>query len=199
MREKDDLDLLLDSALLTYADPGPDACLEDRVLNALTAGSAPEVRTTWAVRKPRRTWLRWAIALPIAGCLLLLWLSTPKTIHAPSTRHQEARQNNPAAALSPAVTAEISTHTPRRLVTRAIQSAPPPSNAQVANDVPRPKLDVFPTPQPMSAEERALSLVAAQTPLPLRKALVDAQQDDPPIHIASTHIPPLDSPDQGQP
>ena len=37
MREKDDLDLLIDSALATYADPGPDSGLEDRVLVTLAA------------------------------------------------------------------------------------------------------------------------------------------------------------------
>ena len=37
MREKDDLDLLIDSALATYADPGPDSGLEDRLLVGLSA------------------------------------------------------------------------------------------------------------------------------------------------------------------
>lgn len=199
MREKDELDLLLDSALRTYADPGPDAGLEDRVLKALTAARAPEVRTTWIALRPRRHWLPWAFALPIAVCLLLLWLSTAKTIHAPSAPTEQARHTIPAPALSPAIAPEGSTHPSRRHAGRAMVSAPPPSNGLVANAVLRPKLDVFPTPQPMTAEERALSAVAVQTPLPLREALVEAQQNDEPLHIAATHIPPLESPDQGQP
>jgi hypothetical protein len=64
----------------------------------------------------------------------------------------------------------------------------------------RPKLDVFPTPQPLTAEERALALVATQSPAPLRRALVEAEkQDDAPIRIADIRISPLDLPDQDQP
>jgi hypothetical protein len=223
MREKDDLDLLLDSALSTYADPR--AGLEDRVLSALdaahiAAGSrglqAPEykqlgkmafrpgplsfqyIRAKYKVHISRRR-LAWAVAPPLAACLLLLWLSTPKTIHAPSTSTQQAHQTNPSPPIPLAAAPQFSMHTSRRHTPRAIESALTPLNAQVADALPRPKLDVFPTPQPMSAEERALGLVAAQTPLPLRKALVEAQQDDLPIHIAATHIPPLESPDLGQP
>src|SRR5450631_1222883 len=55
MPDKDDLDLLLDSALSTYADPGPRAGLEERVLSALNVAhiaggsrglQAPEYKQT---------------------------------------------------------------------------------------------------------------------------------------------------------
>ncbi len=199
MREKDDLDLLLDSALSTYADPGPDAGLEDRVLSALESARFHELPAMRMSPKPRRHWLAWAFALPVAVCLLLLWLFTAKTIHAPSTPTQQAQQTNHTPGIAPAIAHEVSTRPSSQYAARTAVSARPPSNAQVANAVPLPKLDVFPTPQPMSAEERALSAVAAQTPLPLRKALAEAQQDDAPIHIASTHIPPLESLDERQP
>ena len=226
MPDKDDLDLLLDSALSTYADPGPRAGLEERVLSALNAApivggsrgiQAPEYRQTkgdgdfrpgplsfqyilakFNVPISRRR-LAWAIALPIVAGLLLFWLSTPATIKAPFIHTQQAHQTNPSPPIPLAAAPQFSMRTSRRHATRVIESALPPSDAQVADAVARPKLDVFPTPQPMSAEERALVVVAMQTPLPLRKALAEAQQDDPPIHIAATHIPPLESPDQGQP
>ncbi len=63
MREKDELDSLLDAALVTYADPGPDSGLEQRILARISAenfaASAPA---------PRRRWLPWGIAL--AGACL---------------------------------------------------------------------------------------------------------------------------------
>ena len=39
MPEKDDLDRLLDSALSTYADPGPESGLEERVLDDALGGA----------------------------------------------------------------------------------------------------------------------------------------------------------------
>jgi hypothetical protein len=199
MPEKDDLDLLLDSALATYGDPGPDFGLEDRVLNALKAARVPEMRTAWADRKPRRGWFAWVFALPVAVCMLLLWLSTTKSVHAPSGPTQQARQTNQPPAIPRIAAPALAPQTSRRHSVRTARSARPLSNAEVAAAVPRPRLDVFPTPQPMSSEERALGVVAKQTPLPLRKALVEAQQDDSPIHIAAIHVPQLESPDQGQP
>jgi hypothetical protein len=61
-----------------------------------------------------------------------------------------------------------------------------------------PKLDVFPSPQPLSPEEKALVSFAARAPEPVRQALIDAQtQADAPLNIAAIEIQPLDPPDQG--
>jgi hypothetical protein len=215
MREKDDLDLLLDSALATYADPGPESGLEDRVLAGLQAARASEERRRW-FEMPRSWWLPGTIAVPVAVCLLVLWLSIGRTVHGPSTQQQLARQ--PDRSQKPSLTmkrtaqpsavtgesARAKAHRNYAEVSARMKSCPVTKPAcyvsgDVATAVPGPKLDVFPTPQPMSSEERALSVIAMQTPLPLRKALVEAQQDDSPIHIAAIHIPPLESPDQGQP
>jgi hypothetical protein len=65
---------------------------------------------------------------------------------------------------------------------------------------PAPKLDVFPTPQPLTPEEHTLVAIAAQAPAPLRKALVEAQlQPGEPLRIAAISIPPIKPPDQVQP
>jgi hypothetical protein len=194
MREKDDLDLLLDSALATYADPGPDSGLEYRVLAALTAirTEPPAVLTPW----PRR-WLPWAIAVPIAAGLLLLWLSMARNKPLPASEPQQARQSAPAPIAQPAAPSnEVRRAVPRR---HPVRIPPPTSSVQTAQATPLPKLDVFPTPQPLTAEERALVDVVAQSPLPVREALVQAQtQDDSPVRIAAIHIPPLEPSDQGQ-
>lgn len=186
MHEKDQLDLLLDSALSTYADPP--AGLEDRVLSAL---DATRIRT-------HRGRLAWTIALPAAACVLLQWLSTPKTIHAPSIPDQHAQHTNSSSSSS--ILHKHPSH-PSHSIAHPPLSSTQPTTAQAASKTPLlPKLDVFPTPRPLTTEECSLALVATQAPASLRQALLDAQADDiPPLHIASTHIPPLDAPDQGQP
>jgi hypothetical protein len=195
MREKDDLDLLIDSALATYADPGPDSGLENRVLAALSAIHAepPTVITP----RPRR-WLPWAIAVPIAAGLLFLWLSIARNKPLPASEPQQARQSAPGPIAPPAAPSnEVRRAVPRRHPVRIPQ---PSSSVQTAQAAPLPKLDVFPTPQPLTTEERALVGVVTETPLPAREALVEAQSlDHQPIRIAEIHIPPLEPPDQGQP
>jgi hypothetical protein len=194
MREKDDLDLLLDSALATYADPGPDSGLENRVLAALSAVQS-EPRTVITLRS--RRWLPWAIAVPIAASLLLLWLLIAHHRQLPTSAPQQARQFAPGPIAPPAAPPnQLRRAVPRRHTVRITQ---PPSSVQTAQAAPLPKLDVFPTPKPLTPEEQALVGVAAQTPQPIREALVQAQsQDDSPVRIAAIHIPPLEPPDSGQ-
>jgi hypothetical protein len=191
--ERDPLDLLLDSALATYADPdlagGGDSGLEDRVLAALaSARNSSDIPVT----NSRRRWLPWAIAIPIAACLLSLWLATSRGNHAPSTPLQQVHRSQPTPALPTSSVSIASQSTPHRTIPHN-RSALPPSAALTASAEPLPRLDVFPTPQPLTPQERALVAVAVQTPLPLRAALAQAQiQDDPPIRIAAIHIPPLE-------
>jgi hypothetical protein len=72
------------------------------------------------------------------------------------------------------------------------------SSAQAAKSAPLPKLDVFPTPQPLTPQEQALAVFAIHGPEPERKALAKAQQQiDAPLSIAAIHIPPVQSPDKG--
>ena len=195
MRDKDGLDLLIDSALSTYADPGPDSGLEDRVLATLAAvrTAAPPIRGGW-----RKRWLPWAVAIPIAAGLLFLWLSPRRDKPLPASEPQQACATTPPAIAPHAgPSSEVRREVPHRHTARMPRPASPVQTAQAA---PLPKLDVFPTPQPLTAEERALVLVVTQTPLPAREALVEAQSlDAAPVRIAEIQIPPLEPPDQGQP
>ena len=195
MREKDDLDLLIDSALTTSADPGPDSGLEDRLLATL---SPARTETPQVPSGIRRRWLPWAVALPIAVGLLFLWLLQGRDKPLPVLQPQEAHSAAPNAiaphANSSTEVRPAAPHTHRVRVTQ------PTSPSQTAQAAPLPKLDVFPTPQPLTAEERALVEVVMQAPLPAREALVEAQSlDTVPIRIAEIRIPPLEPPDQGQP
>jgi hypothetical protein len=195
MREKDDLDFLIDSALSTYADPGPGSKLVDRVLVTLAAvrTETPRVRARWRSRL-----LPWAVAIPVSAGLLFLWLSPRRDKPLPASERQEARSTAPGA-IAPRLnsSSEVRPHVPRRHVIRSAQPASPVQAIQAAV---LPKLDVFPTPQPLTPEERALALIATQIPLPAREALVEAQSlDAQPVRIAEIQIPPLEPPAQGQP
>jgi hypothetical protein len=192
MRENNDLELLLDAALKTYADSAASPDLEERILARIQTRMAAEPAIA-----TRRRWLPWVIALPVAAGLLLL-----AVLMSVAPRPQPNRVALvPSTPSTPAAAPSV---TPRSATAHRVKTRAPLHSAKAADlaksIVPQPKLDVFPTPQPLSAEELALALVATQAPMPLRNALVEAQkQDDVPLRIAATHIPPLDSPDQGQP
>src|SRR5215472_7488723 len=87
MPDKDDLDLLLDSALATYGGPGPETGLEQRVLSSLAAARAAEQERR-ARAWPRR-WLAWAIAVPVAASLLL-WIGISRTVRPPAIQTDHA-------------------------------------------------------------------------------------------------------------
>ena len=191
MRANDDLDLLLDSALSTYSDPGPEAGLETRVLARVTAQAAPA---------PRRHWLPWALALPVAACLLLLVHSGPR-ITQPRATHSTGkalRLQEPDVATNRSEQQPALQLAPRQGSKRAGFKAQPHFAVVVAKAARLPKLDVFPTPQPLTPEEQALAFFAANAPEPERKSLLKAQeQADAPLRIAAIHIQPLESPAQG--
>ncbi len=201
MRNDDDLDLLIDAALTTYADPGPD--FARRVLNRVAMEPA---------RAPRRRWLFPAIALPAAACLLLLVLVHPR----PRTIAPRLGQAHAAAPLQkPEVLTSRTGPLPvsRREMARPVKAAAQnrPSVALVADAQPLPKLDVFPTPEPPSPQERALAVLAARTPQPELRALAKSQEQEVPstvaslpvlqevsLTVASLHVMPLEWPDEGK-
>lgn len=200
MRDEQDLDRVLNDAVATYGDPGPDPSREQRILALVQSRVANEARS--ATRRPDlHRWLPWAMALPVAAGLLLLFLLPSKTSH-PAHEPIAHMQMTPKPAVSGTARPHSEPARPIRAL-RPLQLASMQPLAQ--NLVPRPKrdvpkLDVFPAPQPITAEERALAVIAAETPAPLRRALVEAQkQEDAPIKIADIRIPPLDLPDQDQP
>jgi hypothetical protein len=198
MREKDDLDLLLDSALATYADPGADSGLEQRVLYALA-----EARNTGERRRfrvPHRWWLDGAIIVPVAVCFVVLWLSIPRRVHAPSIQQQASQSHASSSSPGSQVASDSRPPAHRALREHNFSPAVPSTRASAPETSPLPKLDVFPTPKPLTAEERALFVVAVQAPPQVRQAIVKAQeQNKEPLHIAAIHIPPLEPLTDSQP
>jgi hypothetical protein len=156
MPDRDPLDLLIDSALSTYADPGPGSGLEQRILTRIASKRTPAAR---------RRWLPFVIAFPIAACLLLFLFTTSRRTKPHFVPTEQARQYLPH--LNQALRSSTrSSHHRAVVVLRAVTPAP------------LPRFDVFPTPYPLSPEEQALAVVSSRAPVPELKALADAQQQD---------------------
>ena len=183
MHEKDHLDRMLESALSSYGDPGVDSGLAERVLARVSNERAPhQSAPMWRSRL-----VLWA-ALPAAACLLLslvLWKHSGPVTH-PSGGFAESASSNHSSKVPgfenvrpPTVKAK--TRTPLR------------HSPAVPESAVRPKLDVFPLPQPLTREEQALYTFATQVPEQQRQAILAAQQnDDAPLNIAAISIPPLE-------
>jgi len=183
MPERDDLDHLIDSALTSYAEPRPG--LEQRTLARISA-EAPG--------SSRRRWIFAAIAAPAVAALIFLIYLLPKTPHSQPGQmaHTPATPSVAPVVATPALRITGKAETKHRIrqreqiTDRAVNSADS-----------RPKLDVFPTPQPLSAGEQSLIRFGAQAREADRKALVEAQQRlDEPLKISAIRIPPLQSPEE---
>ncbi|HET6168876.1 MAG TPA: hypothetical protein VFE01_01795 [Terracidiphilus sp.] len=188
-----DLDLLLDSALRTYADPGADSGLEQRVLARICAESTPS---------PWHRWIPWTIALGAAACLLLIVFSAPKRTRLLSSgiAHQAFQSQTPSTstarrerALVP-IPASVAAHGTQRSVLTAHRH----SATLVAKASPLPKLNIFPAPRALTPQEQALIAFATQVPQQQAEAVIEAQkQSAAPLTIAALTIQPLATPDKG--
>ena len=145
-----ELDRVLDAALTKYAAAEPRTGLEERVLANLRS-AAPSANGTW--------W-KWSLAAAAAAVLLiaitLAWrshtTSRPVIAHQPtSTEHQSAGPEKDVAHHD-ANAIPRRPHTAHK--THALRTAP------VVAAVP--KLDQFPSPHPLSEQERMLASYVAQ-------------------------------------
>jgi hypothetical protein len=188
MCDDNKLDQLLDAALSTYADPGPDSGLNERVLAHIAAATEPIPAPLLRPGKGstnRRRWLPWAIALPATACLLLFFF-VPKTAPPRSSQAKQASPQPPFATMRAENLLASKSGTTRRKP----QLQPV---ARVVQPAPLPKLDVFPTPRPLTAEEQALAVFISHASDSERKALIESQkQFQAPISIAAIRIPPLE-------
>ncbi|HEX4757291.1 MAG TPA: hypothetical protein VH308_04880, partial [Terracidiphilus sp.] len=188
-----EFDLLLRSALATYAEPASDSELVHGILVRVAAESAPA---------PVRRWLPWAIALPVAaGLLALAFLFGSRQMHIPARNENQAHISQQPLHQQPAARTEPSSAFRPTPIQRAKARGPRPQPRGVlvtAQPAPLPKLAVFPTPRPLSAEEQALVDYTAQAPENERRKLIEAQKKlEAPLNIAEIEIQPLDPPDQG--
>lgn len=104
---------------------------------------------------------------------------------------QGAQLHNPAgisvhAALPPETTRQIDRTAPHRQLLAA-----------TAVPQPLPKLDVFPTPTPLTRQERVLAVYIAHAPRLEQEALSQSEQEPMPLTVASIHVMPLKAPNGG--
>ena len=188
MPERDDLDLMLDAALRSYADPsadaGPDSDLAQRILRRIAERNPPRTQNPWRVR------LLWAAGFSLAAAsLLLLIVFAPwrKTLP-PAPRTEASIKSRPPAELGAKRTPAPSS--PSHAHRRTPRSIPQLASA--------PKLAVFPTPTPLSAQERELVRLVAGASAEQRNNLMAAQQTIAPLHIAAISIPSIEPPQEGK-
>jgi hypothetical protein len=185
--EFDELDRLMDAALSSYADPGVAGDLDERILRYVTAS---------ARQRRRARWLAWAIVLPAAACALiavavLFRKPEPAPGNSEIARHRQVPEVRQQSDHSPQLK---TTH----LGAVRFHSRPPISKA-APEELPR--LAVFPTPQPLTPQELALTVYASQLHSPEPKPLAaTTERPDTPISIAAIQIPliqPLEPPSEG--
>lgn len=187
--ERLDLDNRINAALVDYGEA--DSGLERRVLARLS------VERKYASRLGRMAWA--ALSIAAAACIILsavLMRVIPfqhqkgATVHTPSLRRIPTDVDH-ASTLAPLKKKEPTRHFH--------------ADAMVGKSVASrlPKLDVFPTPQPLSPTELMLVNFAAQAPKTIREDFVRNQEQPSgaiaiaAIGITPIQIPPLEPPDSG--
>lgn len=170
----DDLDRLLDAALAKYAQVEPRAGLENRVLATLHAERS---------QVPQRAWWRWsvagAVAVVVVVAVVLAWrsgkfhgreIARHPSISAPGVElpasgagPEAGKSDDHPPAPGPA---------PKHILHRAHATAVASAN---------PKLDQFPSTQPLSEQEKLLENYVAKYParaVLLARARLEALQRD---------------------
>ena len=136
----DGLDRLLDAALKQYAAVQPREGLEGRILAELRSQSA---------ERASHGWWRWFTAAVAVAALAVIITMTLR----PHAKPQPRVAQHPSASLpAPKLTA---TSRPTKAVQRPKRRLQAAADTQVAKALP--KLDQFPSPQPLSEQEKLLA------------------------------------------
>lgn len=210
-KERDALDERIDAALRRYVE-APEFSDARVVLARVRMLAEQEPRLS-------RVWV-WAMPAGVAALIAVaavVWIAqrptapqiafVPKapgvaSVASPPKDAQQGKQGNagPSTAVAPATSAQDdnglsgSANVRRRQLGR--------NSVQRQNEVTvaerrLPKLQVFPAPEPLSAEERAAIAFMAQAPPDVKKQVVEAQEHlGDPIQIAAIEIRPLSDDDQ---
>ncbi len=172
----DELDKILDSALSSYSQEEARPGLETRVLSRIRASGQAR----------RFAWLRWAVTIPAFAALLLLvfWISDAS---------KPARSTVKDSAATLQYSTVFQSRDRKGAVSRIqkhLAAAIRPSAKHVP--LPLPKHEQFPTPTPLTDEERALLAFVACSPKQAEEVLADAKSRiTEPIQIKEIQIEPL--------
>ena len=175
-QKQDELDRMLNAALAKYAAVEPRTGLEERVLSTLRAEQA---------HVSDRAWWRWgAIAARVAVFLVTLaltWRSDKQPHPVVANRPVFTTQPPKERTIHTVSNAQSSGVRPVRIRPDAARKvAVPPSPPTLAITRP-PKLDQFPSPQPLSEQEKILQTYVAENPeqaVLLARARTEALRQD---------------------
>lgn len=174
--EPDPLGHELDAALARYAAVEPRVGLEERVLANLRAERA---------HLPERSWWRWstASAITLAAVIMVVLAVAWKS----GTRHAPVLANHPST-IAPSgrqphqrVTANGIANGPHSQTLRRTAKPVPHRRQPAAVAEAHPKLDQFPSPQPLSEQERILASYVEKYPeqaVLLARARTEALRQD---------------------
>jgi hypothetical protein len=162
-KERDDLDRTLDAALSKYTSVEPREGLEERILANVREAST---------RDAQRAWWNWGFAVLTALLLIaaaLVWRWNQPT-QKPVAAHPSTVKHGP---VEPDLAHRDENNAPPRSLPRRTARHQPEREVGAAN----PKLDVFPSPLPLSEQEKILASYVSQ--YPTHAALVaEARMDD---------------------
>lgn len=172
-REQDELDRVLDAALAKFAAVQPRSGLEERVLAHLRAEQA---------RVPDRAWWRWSAIAAVAAVIVVL-LALSLRSDKPSPPIAINHLSIPTQAPKERAT-QVVPNAQRREVRpqeRAVRKLAVPTSPPEVGIARAPKLEQFPSPQPLSEQEKLLCNYVAQNPeqaVLLARARTEALRQD---------------------
>jgi hypothetical protein len=171
-----ELDQLIDAALSSYSATEAQPGIEQRILTHALAEYPRRKRAIWA----------WAVAVPAAACLLAFLFVAGRHISHPNTLQATATTAPPAIAATPRETPAMDSFPSPRKQTIPRKVSTQPSTAREA----LPKEEVFPSPSPLTAEERA-AIALVREPPQMPRQIDAAGVEISPIHIAEMQIRPI--------
>jgi hypothetical protein len=143
----DSLDRALDTALAKYASVEPRSGLEARILFNLRAQAAQAESHTW------RRW-GWAFAFAVVAVGTLLAWKSVRPSHPVVAHHLAETTKNPDRSARPVVSSNEGNLPSAPTVKPAVRVS---MRRHLVAEKANPKLDVFPSPQPLSDQELALA------------------------------------------
>lgn len=178
MQNDHELDRMIESALTSYSDAEPAIGMETRICARALTG-----------RPPRRTrfWL-WMVPVPVFACaIVLVWAALLKPHTRSMPRLQGRIASSGAEELSHSKTPEPRFAQDSHSTTLKHR----PSRIQPAPSEQLPKQDTFPSPAPLTAEERQLVALTRSWGSATTAVSGDTSIDIAPLEIAALHIKPV--------
>jgi len=178
---------LLDAALTNYRSAEPRPGLQQRILASVRA------------RRQRALWVGWAWRLGAAAAALAVAVAVYRidSHHRPALTPPIAEIREPAApgVVSPPVTATPlgPSRTSRRSAPRSMRPRNPSAGREGRVARSEPRMDVFPTPRPVTEQERLLLRFIQEAPKPVLLAVIEDGQRLSPLEIKELNVPPLNA------